>query len=83
MAIDIMINDIDVSECKYLDLCNSEDICCNAEQGADFSVVSCSACPDCYYKQLKRIKDILKNFFEEWEKDDLYWDMKMKEATND
>ena len=84
-----IINDINVANCEYRKqgFCNCSGHEIVDENGAlntkalTFGIY-CRENPNCYFKQLQRIKKILKDFFEEWEKDDEYWDKKMKEAQN-
>lgn len=51
----IIIDGVDVSRCEFL---QQEDIdldyTCYAEEGYQSGEICCSACPNCYYKQLKR-----------------------------
>lgn len=52
----IIINGVDVSECKYFECCSRE---CTAEYHVMYgyeitSFDNCSDNPNCYYKQLKR-----------------------------
>ena len=62
----IIIDGVDVSECKYFD-CNSKE--CKAEYYVryGYEIVEYDSCrenPNCYYKQLKRKKQKLENIKE-------------------
>lgn len=49
MAEEIIINDVDVTECKYYNKCSRD-----CEDNNVYDCVLCANIPNCHYKQLKR-----------------------------
>ena len=50
----IIIDDADVSKCKYIDIENFENPICNCISQRNECKIPCENNKDCYYKQLKR-----------------------------
>ena len=67
MTKEIIIDGVDISECKYSYLLLRSNECgCYAESERAVKITLCKNCPNCYFKQLKRaekklekIKDIM------------------------
>lgn len=54
MAEEIIINDVDVTECKYYNKCSRD-----CEDNNVYDCVLCANIPNCHYKQLKRAEQKL------------------------
>lgn len=70
----IIIDGIDVSECRNNFISVTNDICCYAESERTTMIKKCSECPNCIFKQLKRKEQVLNEVEKYCEEQDLKYD---------
>lgn len=58
MTEEIIINDVNVAGCKYLNKVVNEEPYCNIDEE---HLYTCSSDNNCYYKQFKRLQETLKH----------------------
>lgn len=79
---EIIIDGIDVSECKYLNKVVNEEPYCNIDEE---HLYTCSSDENCYYKQLKRLEqenEELKNRLKTLDEEDFVYEVTEIEYNN-